>query len=84
MSGDEPSTTNRVGEGSGLYGMANGITGEYEFEVWQDGIPVAEVYSSNLDDALRDIFHYAAMYGQDGPVKIMQVQRREIILKEGT
>jgi hypothetical protein len=59
-------------------GLTNSETGEYEFELWQDDVPVAEVSSRDLERAFRDICHYAAMYGQDGPVKIIQVQRRAI------
>lgn len=59
-------------------GLANSETGEYEFEVWQEGIPVAEVSARDLHDAFREACHYAAMYGQDGPVRIVQVQRRAI------
>lgn len=41
-----------------------------EFELWQDGMMVASVSAANYDDAKREILHYAAMYGQDGPVEI--------------
>lgn len=36
----------------------------------QDGQPVAGTSSESRDTMLRDLLHYAAMYGQDGPVKI--------------
>ncbi len=52
---------------------------EYEFEVWQDGIPAAEAASIDRERALREAFHYAAMYGQDGPVRIMEVTRTEVV-----
>lgn len=48
---------------------------DFNFEVWQDGLPVAEVNGNDRADALREILHYAAMYGQDGPVEIYEVKR---------
>lgn len=39
------------------------------FRLIQDGIPVA--WSEGpMQAASRDIHHYAAVYGQDGPVKM--------------
>jgi len=46
-----------------------------EFEVWQDDMPVATSEGPRAD-AWRDIQHYAALYGQDGPVTILEVIRR--------
>jgi len=54
------------------------MTPEYCFEIWQDGLPVAEASSSERAVALREIHHYAAMYGQDGPVEIIEVTRRKL------
>jgi hypothetical protein len=47
----------------------------HSFEVWQDGMAVAEAEALNREDALREARHYAAMYGQDGPVEIWEVKR---------
>jgi len=41
-----------------------------EFELWQDGQCVAIVGCEKPADAVRSILHYAAVYGQDGPVEI--------------
>lgn len=40
-----------------------------EYRLMQDGQPVVNVVAPD-DDALREIRHYAAVYSQDGPVKI--------------
>ncbi len=40
-----------------------------EYRLIQCGLPVASVYGPD-DSALREIHHYAAVYSQDGPVKI--------------
>ena len=50
---------------------------ETEFELVQDGIPVASAFGSR-EDAWREIKHYAAEYSQDGPVEIYEVIRRRI------
>ncbi|MFN6951004.1 MAG: hypothetical protein ACK4NE_00210, partial [Albidovulum sp.] len=34
--------------------------------------------SGSPEDAAREIMHYAAVYGQDGPVKIYEVKRYEV------
>jgi hypothetical protein len=47
---------------------------ETEFEVWQDGIAVATCYGPR-ERALDEARHYAWVYSQDGPVKIMEVTR---------
>ncbi|MFA6043600.1 MAG: hypothetical protein WC718_01335 [Phycisphaerales bacterium] len=52
---------------------------EFEFEVWQDGVPVATATASTREAALREAMHYMAMYGQDGPVKLYEVTRREVV-----
>ena len=49
-----------------------------EFEVWQDGMPVASASASKVSDAWREAIHYAAVYGQDGPVEIVRVSRTTI------
>lgn len=43
---------------------------EYSFELEQDGIVVASVSGSDLEAVRREIWHYAMVYGQDGPVSI--------------
>lgn len=54
------------------------IADDYTFEVWQEGLPVAEASARNRADALREAHHYAAMYGQDGPVEIYEVRRKKL------
>lgn len=46
-----------------------------EFEIWQDDMPVAMASASDVTNAWREAVHYAAMYGQDGPVEIVRVSR---------
>lgn len=48
-----------------------------EFELIQDGIPVAGS-SGPREGAWREIQHYAAQYSEDGPVEIYEVIRRRI------
>jgi hypothetical protein len=43
---------------------------EHRFRLIQDGMVVAQVESEQQDRALGEIEHYAAVYSQDGPVKI--------------
>jgi len=45
----------------------------YEFEVVQDGIVVARASAKEREDALREIYHYAQVYGQDGPVRVREI-----------
>ena len=45
----------------------------HRFQLWQDGIMVAAVDCPNRYSALKEIAHYAGVYGQDGPVKIKEV-----------
>ena len=42
-----------------------------ELEIWQDGVCVAGVYASE-QAALQEARHYAAIYGQDGPVEVFR------------
>lgn len=51
--------------------------GDAEFELIQDGTPMASTFGKR-EDALREIQHYAAVYSQDGPVEIYEVTRRRI------
>ena len=48
----------------------------HRFQLWQDGILVAAVDCANRHSAMKEIAHYAAVYEQDGPVKIREVKRR--------
>jgi len=46
----------------------------FKYELMQEGRTVAFVSSSSQEDALREIQHYAFMYGQDGPVEIREAK----------
>lgn len=48
-----------------------------EFELVQDGIPVAGSYGPR-EEAWREIQRYAAQYSEDGPVEIYEVIRRRV------
>lgn len=48
---------------------------ETEFELVQDGIPVATAIGKR-EDAWQEIQHYASVYSQAGPVEIYEVIRR--------
>lgn len=58
------------------------MTEDFEFEIWQDGLPVAETAGRDrataLREAMREAMHYMAVYGQDGPVKLFEVTRRQV------
>lgn len=43
---------------------------EYAFRLLQNGVEMACAYSNTRSQALSEIHHYAAVYGQDGPVTI--------------
>lgn len=45
-----------------------------EFELIQDDMQVASVCAPR-DRAIAEILHYAAVYGQDGPVEILEIVR---------
>ena len=49
----------------------------YEAELWQDGMCLAAVDCSTEEDMRREIAHYALVYGQDGPVKIVELPIKE-------
>ena len=53
---------------------------DFEFEIWQDDIPIATTAADNRDDALREASHYMMMYGQDGPVELYEVKRERVYL----
>lgn len=44
----------------------------WKAELWQNGIRVAGVDCPTAEDMRREIGHYAMMYGQDGPVRIVE------------
>lgn len=50
---------------------------ETEFELWQDGMPVARTMGSR-EFAFAEIQHYAEVYRQDGPVEVYEVIRHRI------
>lgn len=52
------------------------IEERHRFQLWQDGIMVAAVDCTNRHTAMNEIAHYATVYEQDGPVKIVEVKRR--------
>ena len=59
------------------------MTEEYEYDLIQDGAPVAGAWSKNKERALQEIWHYAKVYSQDGPVKILQKKPvRKVIYNE--
>lgn len=47
----------------------------YKFKLMQDGQCVAAVECADKEQARREIEHYAMMYGQDGPVEIVDVSK---------
>jgi hypothetical protein len=47
----------------------------HRFQLWQDGIMVAAVDCANRHSAMKEIAHYAVVYEQDGPVKIVEVKQ---------
>lgn len=58
------------------YQSQQGAT-EAHFDLWQDDMVVASAFGPR-DRALAEIQHYAAVYGQDGPVQIEEVIRMPI------
>jgi hypothetical protein len=57
--------------------MSDATVREFEFEIWQDGIRVVQVSAPTFDKASREIWHYAMVYGQDGPVDRLERKRFE-------
>lgn len=55
-------------------------TADHEFEVWQDDMMVAGASSHDRAAAYREALHYAAMYGQDGPVEVFEITRSRVTL----
>lgn len=43
---------------------------EHNFRLRQEGIVVAEVWGADRTRCLREIMHYAMIYGQDGPCTV--------------
>ena len=54
----------------------------YEFELWQDGAPVASACGTDRRKALDEILHYAHQYAEDGPVSIYCVTRELVTGEE--
>lgn len=52
---------------------------EAEFEIYQNDDIVASS-SGPRDQAWREIMHYAAVYGQDGPVEVFEITRTPVPL----
>lgn len=50
----------------------------FEFEVWQDGMSVAETGAKYRHDALIEIQRYARVYGQNGPIQVFEVTRQQL------
>ena len=50
---------------------------DYRFRLWQDGIVVAAVSTSNYENGEREIRHYAMVYEQDGPVRVDMPKRKK-------
>ena len=53
--------------------VSTGVCEEMQFELWQDGVMVAQVVGPS-QQAWQEIRHYALMYVQDGPVVILDKQ----------
>lgn len=49
----------------------------YGYKLIQGGIVVAQVEASTDEEAKQAIAHYAMMYSQDGPVKIVKLRRKK-------
>jgi hypothetical protein len=45
----------------------------YTAELWQDEMCVASVDCPTEEDMRREIAHYALVYSQDGPVRIVEL-----------
>lgn len=45
-------------------------THSFRGRIIQDGLVVAEVSAPTLGEAMRELSHYAFIYGQDGPVTV--------------
>ena len=54
----------------------------YSAELWQDGVCVAAVDCPTKEDMRREIGHYAMMYGQDGPVRVVELSPKTRKLSE--
>jgi hypothetical protein len=51
----------------------------FEFEIWQDDMPVASASASTREAAFKEALHYLSVYLQDGPVKLVEVARTTIV-----
>ena len=64
-----------VGGGEASFAANPVWTDRDDFEIWQDGECQASASSWDILTAWREAVHYAAMYGEDGPVEIVRVSR---------
>lgn len=44
----------------------------HRYELWQDGLMVVMVEAPTAKQAKSEINHYAMIYGQDGPIKVVK------------
>jgi hypothetical protein len=51
-------------------GSKSVMSKEYDFKIWQDGILVARVLGTNLDQVKYEVRHYVGQYIQDGMVEV--------------
>jgi hypothetical protein len=49
-----------------------------KFELWQDGIMVAEVEGPTFEEARSEIMHHAMDYAQDGKVEIRGPEAQQL------
>lgn len=47
------------------------MPGSWVGSVYQDGVRVAAVYAGTREQAEKEVAHYAMMYSQNGPVKVV-------------
>lgn len=43
---------------------------EFKGSVWQDGMEVAGVSAPDRESLMAELWHYALVYGKDGPVTL--------------
>ena len=54
----------------------------YRYALWQGGQVVARVECDTDEAARREINHYAAVYGQDGPCKVVRGRCQKPVVEE--
>lgn len=57
------------------------MTERAEFDILQDDMLMASVEGLRAD-AIREACHYAMIYGQDGPVAIMEITRTPVSIED--